>query len=321
MINIYNRNNHDENKPLDLAAKNKVGSKKNFTAYQDPTNEFTSDELKWGFWYVRHKALLYKITVIVLLVINAGLVGFGLWKWGVYLLGISDQQKLERNLAASVNYTGIHARIAAQPIQVINTQLLASRENKYDVVAELINPNERFLVTFDYYFVTGGIKTPVQKSFLLPRESRLAAALGITDGAGGNPAIVLENIKYQRISNHEISDIAAWQTERLNFQVTDFVFLKSLAQEGNNADGIQFKLTNASPYSFVNANFYVALLQNGQIAGILPLHLDRINSLETKDIDVRSFVPNLQISEITIFPIINIYDESVYAPGLTPTNG
>lgn len=317
-MNIYNSKNPDKNKNATIApAKNKV----NFTAYKDPTNEFTSDELKWGFWYVRHKAILYKITVIGLSVITSGIVAFNLWEWGVYIWQIPDHQRLERSLAASVNYTGIHAHFGAQPIQVVSTQLLASRENKYDVAAELINPNERFLVTFDYYFLINGTKTPVQKSFLLPRESRLAAALGITDGVGGTPVIVLENVAYKRISNREVPSIAGWQSERLNFTVADFVFLKSLAQEGNNADGIQFKLTNATPYSYVNVNFYVALLQNGQIAGILPLHLDRIDSLETKDVDLRSFVPNLNVSEIRLFPIINIYDNSVYAPGLAPANG
>ena len=89
------------------------------------------------------------------------------------------------------------------------------------------------------------------------------------------------------------------------------MFLKSLAQEGDNADAIQFKLTNGSPYSYVAVDFYVALLQNGQMVGILPLHLDSINSLETKDIDLRSFTPR-NISAVTVYPLINVYDEAVF---------
>lgn len=329
MLNIYNPNNHAGDKtaasvgeknfiPIspggksrirDSAAKGGIGTK-----YEDPTKEFTSQELKWGFWYVKHKSLLYRILVGSLIGIDAIFVIFGLWQWGSYLLGLPDYQRLQRSMSVSINYTGIHPRYSAQPIQAVNTQIFYSRENKYDAVAELINPNNRFLAKFDYYFVINGEKTPPQKTFLLPGESRLVAYLGIKDGAASAPVIVLENLAYQRISAHKITDTSNWQAYRLNFQVSDFVFLKSLAQAGQNTDAIQFKLTNASPYSYVAPDFYVALLQNGQMVGILPLHLDSINSLETKNIDLRNFAAGLSVTEITLYPIINVYDEGVYAP-------
>ena len=319
MLNIFNPNNHNSSKmptapPTSVGAPAVPAGKTNFTKYEDPTKEFTSQELKWGFWYVKHKALLYKILVITLVSIDSIFVLFGLWRWGDYLLGWQDAQRVQNSLAASVNYTGIHPRYSAQPIQAINTQIFSSRENKYDAVAELINPNSRFLAKFNYYFIINGEKTPAQKTFLLPGESRLVAYLGIKDGAGSIPAIVLENIEYQRISAHKITDTISWQAYRLNFQVSDFVFLKSLAQEGANTDAIQFKLANASPYSYAAPDFYVALLQNGQMVGILPLHLDSINSLEIKNIDLRNFAPGLSVTEIVLYPIINVYDEGVYAP-------
>ena len=180
-------------------------------------------------------------------------------------------------------------------------------------MAEVVNPNSRFIVWFDYYFVVNGVKTPTQKNFLLPGESRLVTNLGLEDGVGGLPAIVLENVKNERIDNRKVADTASWQAYRLNFQVSDFVFSKSLAQEGGNADAVQFKLTNASPYNYKNVDFYVALLQNGQMVGILPLHLDSIGSLEIKNIDIRSFVPNFNITEIVVYPIINVYDDAVYS--------
>lgn len=317
MLNIYNPNNHDGDKTASLTdgvAKKGAVKKPSSAKYEDPTQEFTSQELKWGFWYVKHKALLYKVSLIGLIAINSVFIIFGLWQWGIYLLGIPDAQRVQSSLSASVNYTGIHLHFSAQPVQAINTQIFSSRENKYDAVADLINPNSRFLATFDYYFVIGETKTPVQKTFLMPGESRLVAHLGIADGAGSAPQIVLENIKYERISAHKVADTGSWQAYRLNFQVSDFVFLKSLAQEGANTDALQFKLTNASPYSYVNADFYVGLLQNGQMVGILPLHLDSINSMETKDIDLRNFSSGLSVTEIALYPIINLYDEGVYAP-------
>ncbi len=313
MLNIYNSNNHNEEKINDVSS-GKVLPKSSFTKYEDPTKEFSSSELKWGFWLLHNKALVYKIVVITLIVINLAFIIFSIWKWAVFLLGYTDQQKLERSLTASINYTGIQPHFAAQPVQVVSTHVFSSGNNKYDLVAELVNPNSNFLIQFDYYFVVSGIKTKMQKTFLLPGESRLAASLGVGDVGSESPVIVLENIQYKRISNHAIASPIDYQRYRLNFQVTDFVFSKSLAQEGNNADAVQFKLTNNSPYNYILPNFYVALLQNGQLVGVLPLQLDRINSLEVKDVDLRSFAQNLNISEIAIYPIINVYDDSVYIP-------
>ncbi len=318
MLNIYNPNNHDGDKTAAVvkngmaSANGDMAKKPDFTKYQDPTQEFTSQELKWSFWYLKHKALLYKILLISLISIDVIFGLFSLWQWGSYLLGLQDAQSVQNSLSASVNYLGIHPHYSAQPIQSLDTQIFSSRANEYDAVAELVNPNSKFLAKFDYYFVVGGQKTPTQKTFLLPGETRPVAYLGIKDGSGGAPAIVLDNIQYERISTHAVADTAGYQKYRLNFQVSDFVFLKSLAQAGQNTDAIQFKLTNASPYSYAAADFYVALLQNGQMVGILPLHLDAINSLETKNIDLRNFASGLSVTEIALYPIINVYDPEVF---------
>lgn len=319
MINLYNRRNNQEdeipNKPVvPPSPSSSEKTKVNIPKYEDPTQEFTSKELKWSFWYVRNKALLYRLSLILLIVINFGFLAFGGWKWGVYLWGIQDNRNLERNLTASINYVGIHSHFGAQAVQVLNTQVFSGGENKFNVVSELVNPNKQFLVKFNYYFVFNDKKTSMQAGFLLPGETRPVAELGLTDGVGATPTIVLENIKYQRINNRLTPDPMGWQSYRLNFQVSDFVFLKSLAQEGNNVDAIQFKLTNGSPYSYVASDFYVALLQNDQMVGILPLHLDSINSLETKNIDLRSLLPGLNVSAISVYPLINVYDQSVYTP-------
>ncbi len=326
MLNIYNPNNHNGDPstraPLSgtqygagktsSAAANGATKKTSFSKYQDPTQEFSSKELKWGFWYVKNKALLYKILIGGLVAVNAFFIIFGLWRWGGFLLGLQDHLRVQTSLTSFVNYSGIHARYGALPAQVAEIQILPSRENKFDAVAEMANPNNRFLVRFDYYFLAGNAKTPTQKSFLLPGESRPVAGLGIKDGLAVAPSLILENVEYERISAHEITDTISWQTYRLNFRISDFVFLKSLEQEGQNADAVKFNLTNNSPYDYVAPNFYVGLLQNGQMVGILPLYLDSLKSLETKNIDLRSFVPGLNITELALYPLINVYEEGVY---------
>lgn len=310
MLNLYNINNH--NGSTTSPPTNQVKKKVDITKYEDPTHELDSKEFKYGVWYVKHRLFLYKLLVGSLIGLGGIFWLFSLWNWGIYILDYSKTQQMLLSLSSSINYTGLHPHVSAQPIQVISSQVLPSGQNKYAAVATVINPNNRFLTFFDYYFVVNGQNTPVQKTFLLPDESRPLSYLGVENS--GSADLVLENITWQRISAHEVVNTKDWQAYRLNFAVSDFLFLKSLAQEGNNADAVQFKLTNNSPYSYVNPDFYVVLLQNDGVVGILPLHLDSIKSLETKSIDLRSLAPGLYVSDIAVYPIINVYDNSVYLP-------
>jgi hypothetical protein len=315
MFNIYNfKNRNNQDGAGDLLAKKIVEKPSGFITYQDPNKDFTSQELRVSLWYLKNKSLLYKITVFVLLFLAVSLVGFSVWKWAVFIIGFPAAQRLDSGAVRFVNYTQINTRFAAQPVQVVRTQVLAGRSGSYDVMAELVNPNERFFVSFEYYFVIDGKKTETQKTFLLPAESRFVPALGIKEIGAGTPAVVLEHVEYTRISNKEIPDVVAWQQYRLNFAVSDFVFSRGLAQAGDNPDAVQFKLINNSPYNFIGADFYVVLLQTGQSVGVLPLHIDRINSLESKQVDLRNFAPNINVTEIALYPVINIYDDAVYAP-------
>lgn len=315
MLNIYNFKNRDRDGTVeDQIGKNNLPRQAGFIRYEDPNREFSSKELQMSLWYLKNKSLLYKISAAMLILINLGLIGFNVWQWSAFLAGYQKFQAVERSLVSSMNYAIINTHFAGQPVQVVRTDVLSGREGSYDVVSELVNPNERFLVRFDYYFVVNGKKTSVQKTFLLPGESRFAPLLGVKEVINGTPAIVLENIAYERISNRVVSDISVWQKYRLNFTVSDFVFVKSVAQDSGSVDAVQFTLVNNSPYNYVAPDFYVALLQYGQLVGVLPLHVERFNSLEVKHVDLRSFVPNLSVSDIAVYPVINIYDDTVYVP-------
>ena len=121
---------------------------------------------------------------------------------------------------------------------------------------------------------------------------------------------MLENIVWRRVSLHRIVDTKAWADERLNFTTSDFSFTRAGGiPEAPNAHAVRFKLTNQSAYSYAEPSFYVALLDGETMVGVLPLKLPEIKSLETKDVDLRSFAESLNVDGVKIFPLINIYDK------------
>jgi hypothetical protein len=130
--------------------------------------------------------------------------------------------------------------------------------------------------------------------------------------APGAPVLFLDRVMWQRIPNALVADTQTWQAERLNFTVKDFSFTRAESTEGVGSHIISFVVTNNSPYAYTAPRFYVALLLQQSIVGLMPLSIPQFKSLEERKIDVRSFVPTINVSDIKIFPLINVYDDTVY---------
>jgi len=286
-----------------------------FGKYVDATGEFSAKQFKWAMWYVKNKLLLYRLSIGALVVFSILSIGFSLWK-GLQILtfDLSARPRLEAELAASINYAALHPRFSPLPLQILNSYVLPGGTGKIDVLSEIANPNIRFVVRFDYYFDYGGTATAKQTAFLLPGENRPVAQLGLDSAQfSGSPNLMLENIKWERVSAHEVQDVAVWQMERLDFAVANFTF-SFAGESGLTANALRFTVRNNTPYGYRDPLFYIGLYQNGGLAGIMRFDLKDFQSLESREIDLRNFVQNLAVSEIKLFPIIDLYDKEAYLP-------
>jgi len=317
MLNIYTQKSGNQNNselPGQKAAPNMP--KPNFGRYTDPTQEFSTKEFKQALWFTTNRVLLYRLAVGLLIGLSAIFWLFVLVKGAnLAMFSLEKGSTLDRDLAYFYDYTTLHPAYSAQPLLIAGTQILSGGVKKYDLLGEVSNPNPRFRVEFDYYFIVDGVQTQVWHSFLLAGESRILTSLGFSQSEfPGSADLVVTNLSWHRISNHEIVDVAAWQADRLNFQVSDFAFARSESGAIASANVIKFNLKNNSAYSFVEPYFEVGLYQGETLVGILPLRLSRFKSGETRAIDLRSFVAGLNVTSVKIFPLIDIYDQSVYLP-------
>lgn len=285
-----------------------------FSSYVDTSGELGSKELSYGLWWVSHKADLYRLAVFLLGVFTAVTWGFALWQGSVYgWYAYSKEPVLINQLRSFPNFTALYARFSPTPLQVVDTTVVPSGASKYDLIGEVANTNAWYIADFDYYFQAGSSTTTLSHTTLIPGEERPVAFLGFDGGApNGSSAIVIKNVNWTRISNKRIPSPTDFQGNRLQFQVTDFAFVRAEANPGVTAHSIRFNLTNASPFSYKSPVFYVGLYVGDTVVGIAPLALSSFHSLETRAIDLRSFVQNLNVTDIKVFPQINVYDPDVY---------
>ena len=289
-----------------------------YSSYVDTSGELGSKELGYGMWWVSHKADIFRIVVFLLAICSAVLWAFSLWKGSVYGWYLfSKEPKLVAEIKKVPNFTQLYPRFSPTPLQVVDTTVVPGGVDKYDLVAEVANTNQWFIADFDYYFQVGSTTTSLNHATLIPGEERPVAYLGFDGSASDSAtALIITNVRWKRISNKIVPSPAVYQSNRLQFQVTDFAFIRAEANPGVTAHTIKFNLTNNSPFPYKNPLFYVGLYVSDALVGIAPLELSDFKSLETRAIDVRSFVQNLNVTDIKVFPRINVYDPNVYVkPG------
>ncbi|MCX6781663.1 MAG: hypothetical protein NTW66_00860 [Candidatus Magasanikbacteria bacterium] len=319
MINFYNQQNRDNYVDSHGAGapapiKNGKPVKPSLSKYTDPTNEFGSGQFKWAMWYVKNKVLLYRLAVASLFAFCALTIGFSIWK-AVELLvyDLTVKPIVEQQLAASIDFTALHPRFSPSSLEILNSYVLPGGTEKVDALAEVANPNERYIAIFDYFFDFGSTTTARHTTMLLPMESRPVAIFGLDSAEySGSANFVIDNLRWRRVSAHQVADTRSWQEERLNFTIENFTFGFAGSTGEAAANSLRFALKNDTAYGYKNPVFYLGLYQSGPLVGIMKFDLLDFQSLESRQIDLRNFVQNLSVSEIKVFPIIDLYDKAVY---------
>lgn len=285
-----------------------------FRRYVDPAGELSARELRYGIWFAKRRKIIHAVLVGGLITISAVLWGYSSWHWGAYaFVGYFEDRALHREAALFPDYLSFAQHFGPQTLSISEAQILPGGKERYDALAEAFNPNSYFFAEFDFSFVVDGVRTPLQHAFILPGERRWLGALGLAAGGGAtSPIITVERISWKRISAHEISNPEQFQRERLNFSLKDFSFTPASAESAG-AHIISFNLTNQSAFGYVEPKFYLGLYNDQNLIGVIPWQTERLESLETRAVDLRSFVPSLRVTRIELFPLINVYDPVVYA--------
>lgn len=288
-----------------------------FSRYVDPTGELPNRELKFAEFFVRYKQFLKNILIIILLVWTAGSVGFSLYSFGDYLFfGYSEDISMYQELIDAPNYTGTRERSKPVNLQIRGADTFVSAEGSYDFVARVLNPNFYWLAQLSYTFVYDNGSTGAGEAILLPGEERPVGILGYkSDFFPTNLRFNINDIKWRRIDRHIIEDPREFIDNRLIFSADNVEFVRQ-GTEGLDSHQLKFDITNESAYSYKDPVFYVGLKGGGILQGYTYVVLDSIRTGEMVSVDTRLLANNLSVSEIELYPAINVFDSSVYiSPG------
>jgi len=225
----------------------------------------------------QRKQALYLVLYVILFLFIIGTIVSAFLPDPTCSDGIQNQK--EEGVDCGGPCTPCQERPDTQDIEILTTTLLPLASGRYDVVAEIRNPNSLYgLGSFSYsftFFDTQGsiLKKVSDRTYILPAQKRFIGEVEVeVEGLPDRVEFTAEEISWEEFSEYEAPSLTITNKsfERAS-SGTDFAFSRGLVR-------------NASPYDFETVEVFVALKDNrGQIIAINKTDMQTVRAGERRD--------------------------------------
>jgi len=278
----------------------------------------STGKLNFGLWYIKQRQHLKIALIAFLAIIGAVSWTYTIYGFAYYIArGMNEDERIVKRLVQT-NIIGHDyvAQSAAQDLKYYPVKILTSNQNKYDLAVQVQNFNQKWMAEFDYYFLHGNKEVGRAKSFILPDETKYLLALA--EDFTVKPATVqlmIENIRWSRINQHEISDWPGFRNEHLNITVEEIEFIpaaRSALTEKTNLNQLNFKAVNKTPYNYWEVSFLILLYRGNNVVEVNKYGLADFMSQEERW--VRASWPSKvgRADKVDIIPEVNIMNDDIY---------
>lgn len=278
----------------------------------------TTKQLEAGLWYVEHKQLLRRILYGFLIVVAAVSWTYTIYGFAYYLARGMDEDRIMVKQLVETNNIG-HSyvlQISAKELAVTPVQVIRSADRKYDLYVQARNNNQDWWAEFDYYFITEGSQTEKAHGYILPSEAKYIFALA--QDFNNSPAaatLVMENVKWQRISPHQIQDWSDYYKKHLAILSTDIKFTpagSSPLSEKLNLNQLIFNVSNNTAFNYWETGFTILLYQAGSLVNINHYILNDFMSGQKRFVEISWSGAIGWVDKVEIIPEINIMKDDIY---------
>ncbi len=280
---------------------------KNMNAQFTPTGDkLTSDQIKFGYWFVTHKLLLRRIGIMALMAFDAFLfivVAYNLLNFYIF----SQPEINAQNLALTsdrIKYEYWQEKSAPLPLTMDSVQYLGNVPGKFDLVAFVNNPNKTwYLKELTYHFQDGSVATPSKTTFVLPLQNKVIMELAFASGQSlTNPTLIVDNVKWEKTADYEFLRDKVW-----NVTISEAVFTSEAnAAGGPSLNKIKFNATNNSAYNFWDAQFNVLMYRGETLVYVNSIPARTFSSQEKKELNINVFPETVFGTKVEVVPEVDI---------------
>jgi len=231
--------------------------------------------------------------------------------------GMSEDEILTKQLV-QINSIGHDyvVQVGAKDLIIGSVGVIRSSDKKYDFYTELKNDNPKWWAEFDYYFAAADKQTKKTRSYIFPEEIKYLAALAEDFSYPPDDGrLVIENISWHRINQHEIADWGVYLNSHLNITSSDIKFIPANANplsEKLSLNQLSFNVVNHTAYNYWSVGFVILLYSGNQITAINHYILNDFMSEQKRLVEI-SWPGSLgRADRVEIIPEINIMEDDIY---------
>ncbi|MBT4941578.1 MAG: hypothetical protein HOL80_04340 [Candidatus Magasanikbacteria bacterium] len=290
-------------------------TKKSIAKYEDVSGQFSNKTLFQSFWFVKHKLIIRKIGIALLGFGGASSVLFSVVVFGEYVLfGYwEDKAMYTAQVQEFPNFAQNKHVYAAKNITISPTRVFAESPEKYSIYTRIKNPNEQFVAEIFFHYDVQGKNTSSESILVMPQSDQFLAVRGVFSGARiRSPKLVIEHIRWKRISPHRIDNISAFVADRLQFHAGEFTVTPPKSVDDVGTAQAEIELFNDSVYSFNTPSFFVVLYRGRGVEYIhYTTQLDFLFG-QKRILRFATLLPLSSITSIEIIPIIDVFNHDEY---------
>lgn len=275
--------------------------------------QISNFRLKASYWYVSHKLQLRQGLIIFLIALSLILYSYSLYKaLAIFLI---DDRSLARDInsltAEQIDYSYFRQVNRPQELELLSFDSADGRQNRYDFIAKVFNPNADFVAEAALFQLISGSEVIAEKTSLIyPGEEKYVAFFGQEILGEVNPILKISEVKWRRVHGFE-----NFSQSRLQFEISDIVFTpaRQTGLAGSlPVSSLNFKIKNNTAFSYWQVGAYLVLLSGQRVVGANYLTLEQFASGETRQAEMRWYESLPPISKVEILAEVNILDPAVY---------
>lgn len=275
--------------------------------------EISEKELKYGYWFVSHKAQLQLALRVFLISLSIAFYGYAVVRLAI--IYAVEQPEYEQSLQTAawdyINIAGVHEASRIQDLQVLSRDILSLGDGKIDIVARVRNPNTKWaLSSFEYRFAVGSRVYDAKESFFLPGEEKFLMLLNVEGAGTGTPQLFIDEPQWKRVVQYE-----TWGPERLKFAVTEKQFIA--ARQGEISGQLQVSevranIQNNSAYNYNEVIIQIGLYTGSRLVAVNQVPLPDFLSGQKRPIVALTSTNLPTVTTVEIIPTVLILEPEAY---------
>ena len=270
----------------------------------DNLNHPSKFKLKIAYWYVTHKILLKRASLFLVSLALLLLLGYNSYGLFTHFSTINEFDEMLNSITKNpINFETYQIKMKPAPLSVKSVDFIKTSQDKFDFIAEVKNPDQRWLVgKITYQFVSSNFSSPVYEDFILPNQSKFLLALNqqpkITPV---NLSLNIIDLELQRVKG--VPDVSSDE-----IVVTDIEFLPATGSSLNLAR-VKFQVANNSLYNFWEVPFKIILYSRSALASVNIASLTQFKSEETRSVELVWFDEiKRNITKVIVVPDVNLFN-------------